>query len=129
MIEYKVENVVQPLQVCDIHFGSYIDAQATCFFRERIQSDFAHRFVYQETEDQFRLRNDDELPVGFWRGEFWGKWMISACRVARYERDDSLKEFLRNAALRVIGTADPDGYIGSFKLSSGSQGKTFSGSL
>ena len=115
MIEYKVKNLVQPLPMEDIRFGSQIGAQASRFFCERIRSDYAHKVVYQETEDQFRLRNDDENPVGFWRGEFWGKWMISACRVARYEKDEGLKEFLHSAALRVIATADPDGYIGSYK--------------
>ena len=115
MIDYAVNNCVRPLPLDRIHFGNKIDAQASRFFFERIQSDYARTVVYQETEDQFRVRNDDETPVGFWRGEFWGKWMISACRVARYEKDDSLKEFLHGAALRVIATADPDGYIGSYK--------------
>ena len=115
MIAYKVNNMTNPLPMEDIHFGSHIDSQASRFFYERIQSDYAHKVVYQETEDQLRLRNDDETPVGYWRGEFWGKWMISACRVARYEKDDSLKKFLHAAVLRVIATADPDGYIGSYK--------------
>lgn len=115
MIDYIVKNRVQPLSMDHIHFGGKIDAQATKFFFERLQSEYARNVVYQETEDQFRLRNDDETPVGFWRGEFWGKWVISACRVARYENDSNLKEFLHKAALRVIATADPDGYIGSYK--------------
>ena len=115
MIKYKVKNLVQPLPMENVRFGGHIGAQASVFFCERIRSEYAQKVVYQETEDQFRLRNDDENPVGFWRGEFWGKWMISACRVARYEKDDALKAFLHDAALRVIATADPDGYIGSYK--------------
>ena len=115
MLDYKVKNNVNPLPMENIHFGGKIGQQASRFFYERTQSEYARTVVYQETEDQFRLRNDDETPVGYWRGEFWGKWMISACRVARYEKDDSLKEFLREAAHRVIATADPDGYIEQVK--------------
>jgi len=114
MLDYQVKNSVNPLPMENIHFGGKIGQQASRFFYERIRSDHARNVVYQETEDQLRLRNDDETPVGYWRGEFWGKWMISACRVARYEKDDSLKVFLREAAHRVIATSDPDGYIGSY---------------
>ena len=115
MLEYKVKNCVTPLPMESICFGGSIGQQASRFFYERAQSKYAKTVVYRETEDQFCLRNDDETPVGFWRGEFWGKWMISACRIARYTRDASLKEFLHSSALRVIATADPDGYIGSYK--------------
>ena len=115
MVEYKVKNLVDPLPIENIRFGGKIGDQASRFFYERAQSEYAKTVVYQETEDQFRLRNDDENPVGFWRGEFWGKWMISACRIARNTQDESLVKFLHNAALRVIKTADPDGYIGSYK--------------
>lgn len=115
MIKYKVENKVRPLPMQDIQFDGKIGQQASRFFYERAQSEYARTVIYQETEEQFRLRNDDELPVGFWRGEFWGKWVISACRIARYTHDESLKLFLHEAALRVIATADPDGYIGTYK--------------
>ena len=103
MVEYKAVNRIQPLAMENIRFGGKIGQQAYRFFYERMRSDYAKNVVYQETEDQFRLRNDDETPVGYWRGEFWGKWMISACRVARYEKDDSLKEFLREAARQARG--------------------------
>ncbi len=50
-----------------------------------------------------------------WRGEFWGKWIISACRVAKYEANAELTEFIHKAVLDTIATADDDGYIGSYK--------------
>ena len=115
MVEYKVENLVEPLPMENIRFGGKIGEQTARFFYERVRSEFARNVVYKETEVQFQLRNDDELPVGFWRGEFWGKWMISACRVARYEKDASLKSFLKTAAHNLIATADADGYIGTYK--------------
>ena len=70
MVEYKVKNLVDPLPIENIRFGGKIGDQASRFFYERAQSEYAKTVVYQETEDQFRLRNDDENPVGFWRGEF-----------------------------------------------------------
>ena len=115
MVDYKVQNVVNPIPMENIRFGGAIAKQAETFFRERIRSDYARSEVYGETEKQFSIRNDDEFPVGFWRGEFWGKWVISACRVARYENDESLKVFLNKAAHNLIKTADPDGYIGSYR--------------
>lgn len=115
MFSYNVNNKISPLSLSDIRFGGAISAQASVFFEERIKSDFAKNVIYKETEEQFRLRNDDDKPVGTWRGEFWGKWIISAVRVARYENDENLKEFIHNAALNLIKTQDDDGYIGSYK--------------
>lgn len=115
VMNYKVGYIWNPLPLEAIHFQGSVAQQADTFFEARVKSDFAHDVIYQETEEQFRLRNDDEKPVGMWRGEFWGKWIISACRVARYDRDAGLTEFIRNAAKNVIATADEDGYIGSYR--------------
>lgn len=115
MVEYKVKNLIDPLPMENIRFGGKIGDQAERFFYERARSEYARNVVYKEAEIQFQLRNDDEKPVGFWRGEFWGKWMISACRIARYENDASLKAFLKTAAHNVIATADADGYIGTYQ--------------
>jgi len=115
MFTYAVDNKIIPLPLSDIRFGGAVSKQADIFFEERVKSDFAKNEIYKETEEQFRLRNDDDKPVGTWRGEFWGKWIISAVRVARYENDEKLKEFIHNAALNLIKTQDDDGYIGSYK--------------
>ncbi len=114
-MEYKIYNCINPLPLEAIHFGGVVEEQAAAFFRARVKSDYAHDVIYKETEDQFRIRDDDEKPVGMWRGEFWGKWMISACRVARYDGDAKLTEFIKNAAHNLIATADEDGYIGSYR--------------
>ena len=92
-----------------------IEEQMETFLHERIFSEFAQEDIYQETEKQFSIRVDDETPVGMWHGEFWGKWILSACRAARYKNDEKLKVFIREGALRVIATADSDGYIGTYK--------------
>lgn len=115
MIEYKIKNKVNELPLSSVKFEGDIKEQIHAFFRERVTNDFAKSEIYGETEEQFRKRDDDEFKVGTWRGEFWGKWMISAARVARYLDDGELVEFIRQGAYNVIETQDEDGYIGSYK--------------
>lgn len=114
-MEYKIKNKIEPLDVSRIRFGGEIDSLISRFLEERVKSDFAKNVIYKETFDQFLIRNDDLLPVGSWRGEFWGKWIISAARVAAYDSDEELKDFVHGAALQLISTADEDGYIGTYK--------------
>ena len=109
MISNKINNRFTPPTPGKLRLSGKIADQMETFFRERVTSDYARDVILAECEEQFRLRNDDETIVGYWRGEFWGKWVISGCRVARYERDEKLKETLRKTALNMIGTADPDG--------------------
>lgn len=115
MISNKINNRFTPPTPGKLRLSGKIADQMETFFRERVTSDYARDVILAECEEQFRLRNDDETIVGYWRGEFWGKWVISGCRVARYERDEKLKETLRKTALNLIGTADPDGYIGTYR--------------
>jgi len=115
MIDYVINDIITPLSLSDIHFGSYIEHLTDTFFHERHNSDFARNTVYPETEEQFTLRDDDKRYISYWRGEFWGKWIISACRVARYQNNEDLKRFVLKAAYNIIATADPDGYIGTYK--------------
>ena len=115
MISYKINNRFTPPTPGKLRLTGKIAGQMETFFRERVTSDYARDVILAECEEQFRLRNDDETAVGYWRGEFWGKWVISGCRVARYERNEKLKETLRGTALNLIGTADPDGYIGTYR--------------
>lgn len=114
MIPYKIENRFIPPVMGKLRLDGMIADQMETFFNERVSSDFARDTILAECEEQFRLRSDDELPVGYWRGEFWGKWVISGCRVARYNSDKRLYETLHKTALEVISTADDDGYIGSY---------------
>lgn len=115
MIPYRIENQFTPPTPGKLRLRGMIADQMETFFNERVTSDFARDTILAECEEQFRLRNDDELPVGYWRGEFWGKWVISGCRVARYESDERLRETLHKSALEIISTADPDGYIGTYR--------------
>ena len=87
------------------------------FFYERIFSDNAKNVVYREAEDAFKNQVDDETIVGIWQGEYWGKWVVSACEVYKYTRDEELKDFLIKAAYKIMGYAREDGYIGTYKNS------------
>lgn len=114
MKKYIKENKINSLPLSDIHYEGNIMESVKTFFYERVTSDYAKNVIYPETEIQFINRDDDKFAVGTWRGEFWGKWIISACRVAKNIRNTKLVEFIRCAAKNVIATQDEDGYIGSY---------------
>lgn len=86
------------------------------FFRERIFSDFAKNEIWKEAHDAFAHPDDDVFKngIGMWKGEFWGKLMISASRVAEYSHDAALKEFLHQEALKLITYQHEDGYLGTY---------------
>ena len=105
MVEYKITDCINPLSAGTTKLMGKVGFQADTFFEQRVKSDFAHNEIYRETEDQFRIRDDDVLAVGMWRGEFWGKWIISACCVAAYENNAELKEFIHKSVLDAIGQA------------------------
>jgi len=117
MVEYKVKNMISPLPLGNSVINGSIAEQMGIFFENRITSDYAKNVIYQETEDAFRTKFDDSTPIGWWQGEYWGKWIIGACRVCRYSHDESLKEFIRKASHTLITFQRDDGYIGTYKNS------------
>ncbi len=117
MIQYKIKDTFNPVALENLRLEGKIARLTDIFFEERILSDFAKNTVYKECEDAFRNQVDDETAVCYWQGEFWGKWIISACRVAEYKGDDDLKEFIRNACYNLLSLQREDGYIGTYKNS------------
>ncbi len=99
-------------------YAGYLAQRLDAVAHERIRSDHAKRDIYPVTEQAFRDRIDDRDPDrpnrGLWRGEFWGKWIISAVDAARYYDDASLRDFIHEAAKGLIGTQDENGYIGTY---------------
>lgn len=93
-----------------------VGAMQDRFFAERIFSDFAKNEIWKEARAAFERPDDDvfKKPVGMWKGEFWGKLMISACRVATYSGDEGLKRFLHDECLRLISLQHSDGYLGTY---------------
>jgi len=68
------------------HFGQYIDAIS----EKRIINKDNWNKIYSETEEAFRLREDDKnYPIsGFWAGEFWGKYILSVIAASHYYQSD-----------------------------------------
>ena len=82
-VEYKVKNKMNAPSLSDVSLDGMIGARFDRFAYERVSSDFAIKEILREAELCFRDQYDDEYNHGLWRSEFWGKLMISACRVCR----------------------------------------------
>ena len=115
MVNYKVNDKITP-QASLLH--GYTEALYQKVITQRMTSDFAVNEILAEAEKQFFTRDDDKnAPVGFWRGEFWGKWIISAVRACKYQKNEKLEEIVRNSVYKIMATANEDGYIGTYKNS------------
>ena len=106
----------------DVRLGGVPAGKMHNFFRARMLDKTAQRDVFGEARSAFRDRDDDEKAVlpdrkmgGIWRGEFWGKLMLGAARVADYLDDPAVKRFVAEECRRMIALEDPDGYLGSYK--------------
>jgi len=86
------------------------------FLDRRVNDERGFDLVFDEALRAFVQRDDDdERLFGLWRGEFWGKSMLSAARLALYGQDAGLKERIRRQCRRLAATADADGYVGSYR--------------
>ena len=111
-----INDSIVPGRSGDWRFGGFLGERIDTFTDARIRSDFAREVIHQETVEAFRKRIDDRMKgkAGFWQGEFWGKWILSAIAACRYYGDDQLREFIAESARSIIQTQDPDGYIGTY---------------
>ena len=99
----------------DVRLGGAPAAKMDALFKARILSLHAQRDIFGEARRAFERRDDDELGHGgLWRGEFWGKLMIGAARVADYLQDPALLAFVREECHRLMALQDADGYLGSY---------------
>jgi len=116
-VEYKIKNKLIPTPLESVRMLGYAGELADIFFYERVLSDNAKKKIYREAEDAFLYRVDDSELAAIWQGEYWGKWMISAARVARYTHSEELRDFMREGACRLIGYQREDGYLGTYRNS------------
>jgi DUF1680 family protein len=95
------------------HIGQTIDKIAL----NRILDEEKWEMIYPEIEEAYRLRQDDGAypKFGAWRGEFWGKYMLSVVAAARYYQSEELTERIKNVTYSFIETQDENGYIGTYK--------------
>ena len=105
-----------PAKVSDVKVKGHIAEIQDRFFANRVLGDYAKNEIWKEAHAAFAHPDDDVFNhgIGMWKGEFWGKLMISACRVAAYTGDASLKDFLHCEALDLIKYQHEDGYLGTY---------------
>ena len=113
MVEYLAKDKVTAPRAKLLGYSGALYAK---IIEQRMTSAFAQSNILAEAEEQFfTKKDDDKAPVGFWRGEFWGKWIISAVRACKYEANKPLEEIIRASVQKIISTADETGYIGTYK--------------
>lgn len=113
-VQYRVQNIIRTPLLSSAALDGEIGARFDRFVHERISGKFAIDEILREAEECFRDRYDDEFCAGKWRGEFWGKQILSAVRVCRMKNDPALKEDIRASAYRVLSCQQADGYLGSY---------------
>ena len=84
MLTNYVKNIQEATPLSETAFCGDVGDMFDRFIENRISSDFAiNEILIKEAETVFFDRSDDkDAPLGRWRGEFWGKLIISACRAA-----------------------------------------------
>ena len=86
------------------------------FCYERAISEESWNTACREAADAFVNKWDDSSGiVGYWQGEFWGKWILSAVDVCEYTGNTKLKEFIRKSIDEIISYQEPSGYIGTYR--------------
>ena len=114
---YKTDNLFATTDLSDVRVKGSVGELLDKLIAGRITSREAQDGGYREAEDAFKNRIDDQIIVGYWQGEFWGKWVISAARVCRYTGDPELAEFLRRGCHALLSYQREDGYIGTYRNS------------
>lgn len=113
---HEIADYCSPFQSENIALNGPIGKLTDDLIYHRVNSPEARDIVYRETIEAFRNKLDDTKKViGIWQGEYWGKWVISAVRAARYQKNAELKSFVRSAAYELISLRDPDGCISTYR--------------
>ena len=99
----------------DVRLEGWLGAKMDRFISHRLVEPFMREQIFGEARQTFEFRDDDESKVGgLWRGEFWGKEMLSSARVADYLQDKEFLSFVRDECHRLMKFQDADGYLGSY---------------
>lgn len=84
---------------------------------ERMRTNLQGRLLRVDTEAclaGFVRRNTAGSFDTAWLGEHAGKFLDAACNTLRYRDDDRLRQMVEHVASTVIGSQEPDGYIGTY---------------
>ncbi len=95
------------------HLGATIDRIA----EKRILDQYSWDSIYPETELAFKLKEDDKgyPKFGAWRGEFWGKYLLSVVAAAHYYQSEELKARIAVAVEGLLRHMRKDGYLGTYQ--------------
>ncbi len=113
-IQYKIDNKYNFAPLGNVTLGGCVGARMDTFIYERVSGRFAIDEILKEAELELEERYDDQYGADencYWRSEFWGKLMISAVRVCRLKKDETLKEDIRKSVYRVLSYQAEDGYL------------------
>lgn len=123
----KVPDSVSPVPLGALRWEGHLGERLDILAKARILDAAAWQQFYPETEDAFRLRQDDEKfpKQGVWRGEFWGKYTLSAIAAQRYYQSAELKQRLAQAVRGLLTAQKPNGYLGTYKHSDFCRGNTW----
>jgi len=115
------------LNSCDWKFAGHLGHYIDTISKSRILNQDNWNTIYPETENAFRLRIDDApfTGIGLWRGEFWGKYILSAIAAERYYHSEDLKIRISQAVKGLLSTQDSTGYIGTYKNSAFLEGNNW----
>ena len=114
-ISYTVNNKISVPALENTALDGEIGARFDRFAHERLWGEFAKKEILREAEDCFRDQYDDEYVAGMWRGEFWGKLMLSLVRTARMKNDADIRETVRASVYRVLSFQREDGYLSTYR--------------
>lgn len=108
-----------------VQIGDRLGDRMKACFDARIRGKRARGEIYEEAVNAFRTRLDDNHPgfpcdwiddnMGLWQGEYWGKTMLSAAKIAELLEDADLKGWIREQARKFVNEfQDADGYLSSY---------------
>lgn len=99
----------------DVRLEGWLGQKMDRFISRRLVDPFMRGQIFDEARQTFEFRDDDEAKAGgLWRGEFWGKEMLSSARVAEYLQNKEFLSFVREECHRLMKYQDQDGYLGSY---------------
>lgn len=102
--------------ICEWVFAGNIGQYVDKISESRILDIENWENIYNETEEAFKKKEDDiNYPnIGRWRGEFWGKYILSAIAASEYYHSNDLPIRIEEAVKGFLYLQAESGYIGTY---------------